>query len=77
MGCWGRLTGGSGLYMSLLPEKSVDEDFLILLSDRVVPRHTVDASGKVLEVDIEAAWRELGLVAAWNNEVTVEVYMDW
>ena len=63
--------------MSNLPEKSIDEDFMILMAAGIVPRHTVKQSGKVLGIDIEAAWKEMGLVAAWNNEVTVDIYMNW
>ena len=50
---------------------------MITLSDRMIPRETVSQSGKVLEIDVERAWREMGLVAAWNNEVAVEVLMNW
>ena len=63
--------------MSILPEKSIDEDFLILLGGRIVPRKTVRAVDKVLEVDVETAWWELGPIVSWNNEVTVTIYMNW
>ena len=67
----------TGLYLPVLPEKSIDEDFMITMQDQMVPRATVRKSGKVLEVDVESAWDELALKASWNNEVTVEVYMSW
>ena len=30
---------------------------------------------KVLEVDVEGAWREMGLEAGWGNELEVEVFV--
>ena len=66
-----------GIYISNLPEKTIDEDFLVYLNSLVVPRYTVRKSGKVLEVDIETAWKKLGLRAPWNNEITVQVSMNW
>ena len=43
-----------------------------------VPACTVTKSKtdpRVLEVDVETAWREMGLKAQWNNEVAVELYL--
>jgi len=31
--------------------------------------------GKVLEVDVERAWKEMGLDAGWSNEVSLEVFV--
>ena len=41
----------------------------------MIPMHTakIDANMPVLEIDVEKAWDELGLVAGWGNEVKVEV----
>ncbi len=43
----------------------------------MIPVHTVKISNRapVLEIDIETAWHELGLVAGWGNEVTVAVFV--
>ncbi|KAI9780128.1 MAG: hypothetical protein M1839_006965 [Geoglossum umbratile] len=71
--------GVLGLYMSNLPSKSINDDLLILLLGRVIPLHTVRKNTKVpelLEVDVEKAWDEMGLSSAWNNEVTMQVYIN-
>lgn len=42
-----------------------------------IPPHTVivsKTSSHVLEIDIETAWKEMGLDAGWSNEVEVKVY---
>lgn len=33
-------------------------------------------SDVVLEVDIDTAWKQLGLSAGWSNEVTVVLYIQ-
>jgi hypothetical protein len=56
---------------------SIDEDFLITMSGQAIPRHTVSVSRTdqhVVEVDLEAAWRQMGLRAGWSNEVEVKVF---
>ena len=61
----------------MLAEKNIDDDFLVTIGGAVVPRATVSVKGKVLAVDVEKAWSELGLKPGWNNEVTVEVFVNW
>ena len=42
-----------------------------------IPPHTVSVSradGRILEVDIETAWNEMGLESGWANEVEVKIY---
>lgn len=49
---------------------------MVLIRNQPVPAHTVkvaENNDKVLEIDVEAAWREMGLQAGWGNEVEVEV----
>ena len=67
--------GRLGIYVSALHEKSVQDDVLVMISEKVVPVHTVKIAEQapVLEVDVEAAWDEMGLVAGWSNEVRVLV----
>ena len=65
------------MYISILPQKSIDDDFLVLISGRAVPRSTVTAADKVLTVDVEAAWKEMKVLPGWSNEIMVEVLMDW
>jgi hypothetical protein len=44
-----------------------------------IPPHTVTvnkADTHVLEVDIETAWKEMGLESGWANEVEVKIYFQ-
>lgn len=67
--------GTLGIYVSNLHKKSVEEDVLVMLSEKVVPVHTVTIAEQapVLKVDVEAAWDEMGLEAGWSNEVRLLV----
>lgn len=61
---------------------SIDDDVLVLLFGKVVPKHTVRKSenGKVLEIDLEKAWREMGLdqkVRVGNEVGPVAVFISW
>lgn len=67
--------GTLGIYVSTLQKNSVEDDVLIMISEKVVPMHTVKIAEQapVLEVDVEAAWNEMGLEAGWSNEIRVLV----
>ncbi len=70
-------TSGAGIYISALPELSVQDDFLVTIQGQPIPPHTVSVNGQdkhVLDVDIETAWTEMGLKGGWANEVEVKVY---
>ena len=48
------------------------------MADRAVPVETVKMSDKdkrVVEVDVEKAFKMLGLNAGWSNEVVVKLYI--
>ncbi|KAL8726811.1 MAG: hypothetical protein Q9166_006493 [cf. Caloplaca sp. 2 TL-2023] len=68
-----------GIYISTLPPSfSLFDSTMVLIRTRPVPAHTVrvaEDNEKVLEIDVETAWREMGLGAGWGNEVEVEVLM--
>ncbi|MCJ1471972.1 hypothetical protein MMC13_000616 [Lambiella insularis] len=69
-----------GLYISTLQTHSIEDDFLAMILGKAVPLHTVSKSASsdyLLEIDVERAWKEMKLYSAWNNEVTVEVFMSW
>ncbi|KAL1843495.1 hypothetical protein VTJ49DRAFT_1366 [Mycothermus thermophilus] len=69
--------GVLGVYISVLPELSLMDDFMVTILGQPVPPNTVSISkqdGHVLEVDVEAAWDEMGLNSGWANEVQVKVY---
>lgn len=69
--------GRLGIYVSTLHEKSVEDDVLVMISEKVVPMHTVKIAEQapVLEIDVEAAWDEMGLQAGWSNEIRVLVLL--
>lgn len=70
--------GVLSFYISDL-EKRNTKDLLIMLAGKVVPVETVSKSkgdARVLDVDIEAAWKTLGLVSKWSNEVSVSLYLN-
>ena len=68
--------GVLGVWISNLEDGDVDGNIMVTISKRAVPRHTVVAKGKVLEIDVEAAWKEMELNSGWGNEVAVEVFVN-
>jgi hypothetical protein len=73
--------GTLGLYISTLDKLTVEDDFMITILGQAIPAHTVTkgtAKGeeKVLRVDLETAWKELGLQSRWANELVVNVYFS-
>lgn len=57
---------------------SVEEHFLVTIHNQAIPVHTVrvsETSPLVLEIDIETAWKEMGLDSGWSNEITVDVFI--
>ena len=72
------LIQGAGIYISDLPSKSIKDDFLVTILGSTIPVHTVSISTiseNILEVDVERAWKEMGLYSGWQNEVAVQVFM--
>lgn len=70
--------GVLGLYVSDLEARKVEDDFMVLIHGKPVPVGCVtvnETCGKVLEVDVERAWKEMGEEAGWSNEVSVEVFV--
>ncbi|KND91250.1 putative galactinol--sucrose galactosyltransferase 6 [Tolypocladium ophioglossoides CBS 100239] len=71
--------GVLGIYISTLATMTVEGDFMATIQDQPVPRHTVRLSKEddsVFEVDIQAAWNEMGLDAGRSNEVEVKVHFS-
>ncbi|SPQ18354.1 76a4190c-5657-4e05-95d5-21f92ca54688 [Thermothielavioides terrestris] len=69
--------GVLGIYISVLPELSIEDDFMVTIQGQPIPSHTVTVNKDdqhVLDVDIETAWREMKLESGWANEVEVKVY---
>ncbi|KAM3514007.1 hypothetical protein MY11210_002324 [Beauveria gryllotalpidicola] len=68
--------GVLGVYVSSLPDMTIDDNFMVTIFGHPVPRHTVRISrtaDSVLEVDVQTAWKELGLDSGWSNELEVTV----
>ncbi|KAK1853305.1 raffinose synthase sip1 [Colletotrichum chrysophilum] len=68
--------GVLGLYISKLPELTIHDDFLVTIQNSVIPVSAVSVcknDDKVLEIDIEKAWEEMGLHPGWSNEVQMTV----
>ncbi|KAI2614882.1 glycoside hydrolase family 36 protein [Hypoxylon sp. NC1633] len=71
--------GVLGVYISSLPDMSIQRDFMVTIQGQPIPPHTVTVNASdphVLSVDVETAWKEMGLEAGWSNEVEVKVYFD-
>jgi hypothetical protein len=68
--------GVLGVYVSDLAQWDIDDDLIILISGRPVPRKTVwKEDGRVLAVDLVEAWEALGLEAGWSNELRLSIYL--
>ncbi|KAI5370983.1 Putative glycosyl hydrolase 36, aldolase-type TIM barrel, glycoside hydrolase superfamily [Septoria linicola] len=70
--------GVLGIWISDLAERNVDEGFIVLIYGKPIPRNCVKKSEKderVLQIDVERAWRESGEDVGWGNEVSLEVFM--
>ncbi|KAM3558606.1 hypothetical protein ARSEF4850_004509 [Beauveria asiatica] len=68
--------GVLGLYVSSLPDMTIDDNFMVTIFGHPVPRDTVRISRNadtVLEVDVQTAWKELGLDSGWSNELEITV----
>ncbi|KAB5549909.1 raffinose synthase Sip1 [Coniochaeta sp. 2T2.1] len=71
--------GVLGVYISILPDLTVEEDFMVTIQGKPIPPKTVSISKQdlyVVEVDIETAWNEMKLEAGWANEVEVKLYFN-
>ncbi|KAI0837180.1 glycoside hydrolase family 36 protein [Hypoxylon sp. FL0890] len=71
--------GVLGIYISSLPDMSIERDFMVTIQGQPIPPHTVTVNtvdDHVLNIDIETAWKEMGLEAGWSNEVEIKLYFD-
>ncbi|KAI8961968.1 glycoside hydrolase family 36 protein [Daldinia sp. FL1419] len=71
--------GVLGIYISSLPDMSIERDFMVTIQGQPIPPYTVTINkvdNHVINIDIETAWKEMGLTAGWSNEVEVKVYFD-
>ena len=52
---------------------------LVIILGKVIPVHCLKiskADDRVLEIDVQRAWKELGLESKYNNEVGVKVFIS-
>ncbi|KAI1479328.1 glycoside hydrolase family 36 protein [Daldinia eschscholtzii] len=71
--------GVLGVYISSLPDMLIERDFMVTIQGQPIPPHTATINkvdGHVLDIDVETAWKEMGLTPGWSNEVEVKVYFD-
>ncbi|KAH8682208.1 raffinose synthase Sip1 [Xylariales sp. PMI_506] len=69
--------GVLGLYISTLPQMTIEGDFIATIQGSAIPPESVSINkldSHVLQIDVEAAWNTMGLKAGWSNEVEVKVY---
>ncbi|KEY65120.1 hypothetical protein S7711_04210 [Stachybotrys chartarum IBT 7711] len=74
-----RALGVWGLYISELPNLSIQDHFMVTIQGKPLPVETVEVSRDdehVLEVDVERAWNEMELKSGWSNEVEVKLYFS-
>lgn len=71
--------GVLGVYISRLPELTIEDDFIATIQNQVIPVEAVSVSkddAHVLEIDVEKAWRDMTLHPGWSNEVEVKVFFS-
>lgn len=72
--------GTLGVYVSDLPDWSIEDNFMVTILGQPVPQKNVWKEGdekttKVLSVDVLAAWKEMKLRPGWSNEVIVQMFL--
>jgi hypothetical protein len=71
--------GTLGIYFSDLQDKSIEQNFMVMILGRPIPRNTVwkqdGEKGNVLAIDVLAAWKSMKLDSGWSNEAFVQVFV--
>jgi len=69
--------GVLGFWIGDLSKKwDVENDMLVLIFGKQIPKHCVSVNGDVLEIDVDRAWKETGQTAGWSNEIEVELFVS-
>jgi hypothetical protein len=58
---------------------TIEGNFMVTIQGFPIPPHTVTIckdDSHVVEIDTEAAWKEMKLQPGWSNEVEVKVYFS-
>lgn len=68
-----------GIYISDLQDRSIADDFMVMILGQPIPRKTVWKVGEekatVLAVDVLAAWKAMKLDSGWSNEAFVQIFV--
>lgn len=71
--------GTLGIYISDLQNRSIADDFMVMILGQPVPQKTVWKQGgekaNVLVIDVLAAWKAMKLDSGWSNEAFVQIFM--
>jgi hypothetical protein len=71
--------GTLGIYISDLQNRSIADDFMIMILGQPVPQKTVWKQGgekaNVLVIDVLDAWKAMKLDSGWSNEAFVQIFM--
>lgn len=71
--------GTLGIYISDLPNRSILDDFMVMILGQAVPQKTVWKEGGenscVLAIDVLAAWKAMKLDSGWSNEAFVQIFV--
>lgn len=71
--------GTLGIYFSDLQDRSIAQNFMVMILGRPIPQKTVWKEGgenaNVLAIDVLAAWKAMKLDSGWSNEASVRVFV--
>ncbi|KAK1142831.1 hypothetical protein N8T08_007265 [Aspergillus melleus] len=71
--------GTLGIYFSNLGHRSIAQNFMVTILGDPVPQQTVHLEpgehGRLLSVDVLAAWKIMRLEPGWSNEIIVHVFV--
>lgn len=71
--------GTLGVYISDLKDRSIAQNFMVMILGKPVPQKMVWKEGgedsNVLAIDVLAAWKKMKLDSGWSNEVFVQIFM--
>ncbi|CEJ55486.1 hypothetical protein PMG11_01739 [Penicillium brasilianum] len=71
--------GTLGIYISDLQNRSIADDFMIMILGQPVPQKTVWKQGgekaNVLVIDVLDAWKAMKLDSGWSNEAFVRIFI--
>ncbi|KAJ5734425.1 Aldolase-type TIM barrel [Penicillium malachiteum] len=71
--------GTLGLYISDLQDRTITQNFIVMILGEAIPQETVWKEGgedsQVLAIDVHAAWKAMKLDSGWSNEAFVQIFV--